>query len=69
MRLYAEFVLGARRDLGDPQTSVDVVDILGLRITDIYSGNWAEMMSLPLPDLYRRLQWSPPWGSRFSVRS
>lgn len=34
LRLYADFVLAARKDMGDPETQLTVEHILGMKIKD-----------------------------------
>lgn len=61
MRMYAEFVLAARRDMGYPDTKITAEDILGIRITDVYETSWLEALTMPLRDLYEREGWHAPW--------
>jgi hypothetical protein len=60
IRLYGQFVLAARRDLGDSNTEVDLVDLLGIRLKDIYAG-YADRLRLSDEDYYRNVEWTPPW--------
>lgn len=61
-RLYAEFILAARRDIGYPETSITAMQIMGMRITDLYSETEYRLaMSLPFEELCRRENWTPPW--------
>lgn len=62
IRLLADVVLAARRDLANPETKVTFLDIMGLRITDIYEHPWATQS---LEELFRAEKWIPPWGTRF----
>ncbi|HEX5403727.1 MAG TPA: hypothetical protein VFX16_15655 [Pseudonocardiaceae bacterium] len=58
-RLYADFLLEVRRDIGDPGTTVDRMQILGPR-----SANLADRRNLTDADLdavCERLNWTPPW--------
>ncbi len=68
MRLLAELVLAARRELGHPETSLDALDIMGIRINDIYDehANPAPWTQLSERDLYAAEEWDPPWGNRYS---
>ena len=61
LRTYGQFMLSMRRDLGDADTSVGLVDLLGIRINDIYSGGLAADLQLSDDDYYRKHDWSPPW--------
>jgi hypothetical protein len=60
--LLADIILAARRDLANPETRVTLLDVLGLRITDIYEHPWAAQS---LEELCRSENWVPPWGMRF----
>lgn len=65
MRFYVETILAIRRDIGYPESTLDAMDILGIRIKDAYSGEWAAQMIAPLPEFYRMAGWVPPWGDRY----
>jgi hypothetical protein len=67
MRLTAELALAARRELGHPDTSLDAVDIMGVRITDIYDEDGVPMAwaALPLEVVYASEEWTSPWGDRY----
>jgi len=62
MRHYGELLLAIRRDIAHPETSVTLVDLLAMRVTDIYA-EWADELSLDEEAFYVRHQWSPPWIS------
>ena len=62
--LYAEFVLAARRDMGDPDTSVSLEDILSIRIKDLYSDQqhqFRRAITQPFADVCRESGWDIPW--------
>ncbi|MEU0087729.1 hypothetical protein [Streptomyces sp. NPDC006274] len=61
MRLYADFVLAARRDMGYLDTSSTRKEILGSRITDVYSHSMFSNMDKPFEDLCREAEWQPSW--------
>ncbi|WP_158711565.1 hypothetical protein [Streptomyces xylophagus] len=61
MKLYAEFVLSARRDLGYPDTTIDARHFLGMRISDLYTDESFSKVDLPLADLCSEVSWTPPW--------
>jgi hypothetical protein len=67
MRLLADLILAARKELGNPDSALNAVDIMGIRINDIYVNGvpmaWA---SLPESELYENEAWTPPWGDRFA---
>lgn len=69
MRYIAELTLALRRDIGDPFSNATLLDLLGHRIKDIYDGTFAEVLTLPEPELWTKEDWSPPWGERFSEAS
>ena len=62
VRLYAEFVLAARRDMGDPQTKVTMLDLLGIRLNDVYE-TFADDLGLDDKAFYIKHGWNPPWES------
>ena len=61
VRMYAEFVLAARRDMGYPDTKITGEQILGIRLTDVYEPKWLEVFTMPLTALYAREGWEAPW--------
>ncbi|MGN2364416.1 hypothetical protein [Streptomyces luridiscabiei] len=64
MRLYADFVIAARRDIGYPDTRVTRQQFLGMRINDIYAHRIFSDIDKPFADLCRDANWSPPWLQR-----
>jgi hypothetical protein len=65
MRFYAELILETRRDLGYGETSLDLIDILGIRFKDVYAGKWPTIMSGDRTALYAQAEWAPPWAERY----
>lgn len=63
VRMYAEFVLAARRDMGYPDTKVTGEEIFGIRLKDVYERTWIDAFTMPLADLYAREGWDAPWES------
>jgi hypothetical protein len=61
LRYYAEFVLAARRDMGYPETTAGVQDILGTRVRDIYGDRFVRLLTMTCDELHEELGWSPPW--------
>jgi len=63
LRLYAEFVLAARRDMGYPTTEVTEADFLAMRIKDLYHRDQTLYASLqrPIEDVARDEKWPIPW--------
>lgn len=63
LRLYAEFVLAARRDMGDSSSQATPADVLGLRLNDLYKDPKIRLIAeLPFDELCREYDWSIPWG-------
>ena len=63
LRLFADFQIAARRDMGDRNTSVTSLDVLGMRINDLYKDDLelAQTISMPFEDACEREQWTIPW--------
>jgi hypothetical protein len=64
MRLYAEFLLAARRDLGDPNTQLTPLDVWAPKINDLYALEGLELrraLTLPLEDAISEQAWDCPW--------
>jgi hypothetical protein len=61
LRLYAELVLAIRQDLGDPNTNVNTVELLGMRISDIHE-TFAPTLALDQAAFFAEEGWRPPWG-------
>ena len=62
LRLAAEFMLEARKDMGDESTTATVEDILAPRVKDLYSSDQMAALLLPFDDLCERMAWVPPWS-------
>lgn len=62
-RHLADFVIAARKDLATPDTRVSPLDVMGLRVNDIYEHPVWGLGSLAA--VYASEGWSPPWGDRF----
>jgi hypothetical protein len=62
MRLYLDFVLATRRDLGYEDTRVSGAAILGIRVNDIYDdAKFYRIVTLPFEELCTQLNWTAPW--------
>jgi hypothetical protein len=62
MRLYADFLLAVRRDMGDSSSKTTQAHLLGMRINDLYDDpKFREVATLSFEDLCRRDNWEPPW--------
>ncbi len=61
-RLFADFLLEARRDVGRADISVTRAQIMGMRITDLYEvENYRSALDLPFEELCHREGWTAPW--------
>jgi hypothetical protein len=59
-RLYADFLLEIRNDVGHPDSTITRMDVLAGR-----TGNLSDLSSLTEPKLdvvCKRLAWTPPWS-------
>jgi len=66
LRLYAEFALASRRDMGDPDTAIDAVALLGIRIKDLHdTEDWERVATSELDDLFEEHGWKAPWEVGF----
>lgn len=62
MRLFADFMIEARRDMGDDATSVTRSDLLGMRLKDLYSdANTRAALEEPWEVVQQRTGWAAPW--------
>jgi hypothetical protein len=61
MRLYADFVLAARQDMGYPDTTSTRKEILGSRIADLHTHPLFADIDKPFAELCRDVGWTPPW--------
>lgn len=61
-RLFVDFVISVRRDIGYPGTKVTPLDIFGMRAYDLYSTTEVyESMHLSFVNLCNKDGWSAPW--------
>jgi hypothetical protein len=65
MRYYTELVLAARRDLNDSATTVDLVDLIGIRMKDVHAHRIGHLLLVDERELWRQTTWTPPWGNRY----
>lgn len=64
MRLFAEFQLAARRDLGDEQTALTAIDLMGMRVNDLYGEPRSSLyraLTLPIDEVAAEHGWKIPW--------
>lgn len=65
LRLYAEFVLAARRDIGRPDTTTTLEEIISMRLTDFYATDGLRwVVADSFSDVCKRADWVPPWHER-----
>lgn len=63
VRLYAEFVLAARRDMGRPASTLNAIEFLGIRMNDAYTNpEHRSALTGSFDDLCRSEKWTPPWA-------
>jgi hypothetical protein len=62
VRYLNEFVLAVRKDLGEPETRIGLIELAGLRITDIYEPEYQEALTMPEEELWGRENWTAPWA-------
>jgi hypothetical protein len=61
MRYLHELLLSIRRDLGHPETEATLVDLAGLRVTDIHQAQNKQALTMPEEELWARENWKAPW--------
>lgn len=64
LRLYAEFQLSARRDMGDPESGLTSLDMWALRLNDLYKPDGERLrgdLIRPFADVCREHSWTCPW--------
>ncbi|MGH3833859.1 MAG: hypothetical protein ACRDRS_26045 [Pseudonocardiaceae bacterium] len=61
MRLYGDFMVEVRKDIGYPDTAVRREHLLGMRVTDIYE--IPDVIDPSFEEICARLDWQPPWLS------
>jgi len=67
MRLYADFLVAIRRDIGNPDTEIGRTDLLGLRINDLYDLGGGEIyvsLTSSFDEVCRTADWPVPWEIR-----
>lgn len=61
IRLYGDFVIAVRRDMGDPKTGLSATDVMAIRINDIYESEMVTDTTIPLPEVFAKYGWAAPW--------
>lgn len=61
LRLYGDFMVAARKDMGNNNTGVYREHVLGMRITNIYT--YPDIIDQSFEEVCERLDWQPPWLS------
>ncbi|WP_152690539.1 hypothetical protein [Jiangella alkaliphila] len=65
IRLYADFVIAARRDMGYPDSEATGEQLIGSRLRDLYSQtgtNVREALQMNWVEVERRTGWAAPWS-------
>jgi hypothetical protein len=63
VRLIADFILAARKDIGYRDTDVTKTQLIAMRIKDFYDEDkFKTAMTLPLDEVCEREGWIPPWS-------
>ena len=64
LRLTSEFILSARRDLGDDRSETTPTEIWAPKLTDLFNSDnpVAGFDSLSFTELITREGWTPPWA-------
>jgi hypothetical protein len=65
LRLVADFILAARKDIGYPDTDVTRMQLTALRLNDFYQQGelLGQVMALPLEQACMLVGWPIPWSS------
>ncbi len=65
LRLVADFILAARKDIGYPDTKVTGIQLTALRLNDFYEqgDEMHQIMTFPLPEACKLAGWKMPWSS------
>lgn len=61
IRLYGDFMVEARKDMGYPDTVVQREHLLGMKVADIYE--IPNVIKPSFKEICERLNWQPPWLS------
>lgn len=61
LRLYGDFMVAARKDMGYADTAIRREHLLGMKINDIY--RQPNVIDPALDEVCDRLGWQPPWLS------
>jgi hypothetical protein len=61
LRLYGDFMVAARKDMGYDDAGVYREHVLGMRITNIYT--YPDVIDQSFEEVCDRLDWQPPWLS------
>ena len=65
MRLASDLLIAIRRDVAAPDTKMDALRIMGMRINDLdVGGPMEQAFTLPFDELAKREEWTPPWETK-----
>lgn len=63
LRLVSDFLIEARKDLSGTETTVTGLEVIGMRVNDLYSNpNFVQAFTLPLEELAKIHHWAVPWA-------
>lgn len=70
MRLLSDFMLAIRRDLNGSQGDINGVELIGMRISNLYEeqGVYAALTE-PFEVVCAQNSWTPPWGNNTKDQS
>jgi hypothetical protein len=59
LRLFGDFMLAARADMGHPGTQLSRVKLLAMKVNNIYQ--YPDVTDRSLAEVCKRHNWDPPW--------
>lgn len=71
MRLVSDFILAIRRDLNGGQSAATGVELIGMRVNDLYNQEGLyNALTAPFENVCAKNEWVPPWeGMGTKVRN
>ena len=70
MRLVSDFMLAIRRDLNGGQSDVTGVELIGMRINDLYEDQSIHSaLTEPFEVVCAQNNWTPPWEDSIKAQS
>lgn len=63
LRLYAEWIIGARTDLADERTSLSPAEVWAPKLTDVFSNDQHHALrNAPFTEVTKEFDWQPSWA-------